>query len=75
MVNVYPNPASSSINVLLSEDASVEIFDMNGKVVVSESGVKAFEKYSINTQHLAKGVYTLKASNAGFVTVQKVVIQ
>lgn len=75
MVNIYPNPASSAVNVLLSEDASVQIIDMNGKVVASLANIKAFEKAVINTENLSAGVYSIKAFSNSFLSVQKLIIQ
>jgi hypothetical protein len=75
LVSVFPNPASSSLNLVVSETASYEMFDVNGRLVSAQSLVNANEKHEINISGLAKGVYTLKVHNTGSVSVTKVVIE
>ncbi len=74
IIRVYPNPASNGLlNVLVSEKATVELLDMHGRLVVSQS-VNANEKQEINIESLANGVYSVKIFNDGFVTTRKVVV-
>jgi Secretion system C-terminal sorting domain/Bacterial Ig domain len=73
LVTVYPNPASETVNVIVSENATVQLIDMEGSVVVSLN-VYANQKQVISTENLANGVYTLKVANANFIDVKKVVI-
>ncbi len=73
MVNVYPNPASQSINIVVVENATAQLIDMEGNVVAVVN-VYANQKAVIATDNLANGVYTLKVSNADFVSITKVVI-
>ncbi len=75
MVNVYPNPASSELNIVVSEDASVQLMDANGRLVVEKSDVIAYQKYQFNTSKLAKGIYMLKVYNNNIVSMKKVVIE
>jgi len=72
-VNVYPNPAGETLNVLVVADASVELVDINGTVVLSTT-VKANQNLAINTGGIANGVYTLKVYNDTLVSIEKVVI-
>jgi len=56
-IKVYPNPASSMLNVL-GEVNSVEIYNLTGaKVLVSNSN-------HINVSSLAKGTYIAKVNGA-----------
>ncbi|CAN5448892.1 hypothetical protein BH11BAC1_BH11BAC1_03480 [soil metagenome] len=73
-VSVYPNPATSMLNVIAAEDASVEMTDVEGRQVVVETSVVANEKKEINTSNLSSGIYMMKIYNSNFVTFQKVVI-
>lgn len=75
MVNVYPNPSSDVMNVVLSENASAELMDINGKVVLTLSNLNAFQKYEISTQNLANGVYSLRVYNENMVSVKKVSVK
>ncbi len=75
MVMVYPNPANNFINVVTAQDATVQLFDVTGKLVVAQEQTIANQKHAISTQTLANGVYTLKIANSNFVKTQKVVIK
>lgn len=59
-VNVYPNPFSTSVTIVRSNGAQavVRIFDMTGKLVLSEtiSGTRA----EIETSGLANGMYSMQ---------------
>lgn len=70
---VYPNPASDKLNVEVSENSTIQMFDMNGKQVI-ETNVNADQKQAIDVQNLANGVYMIQVSNGKFVKMQKVVI-
>ncbi len=72
-VNIYPNPAGETINVLVIADATVEIYNVNGSLVYSTT-VKANQNQAINTQNLANGFYTVKVYNDTLVSVEKVVV-
>ncbi|MBL0341824.1 MAG: T9SS type A sorting domain-containing protein [Bacteroidetes bacterium] len=73
-VNVYPNPATNVMNVVLSENASVELMDASGKVVFGQTNLNAYQKYEINASNLANGVYTLKVYSDSNVSFKKVVV-
>lgn len=74
-VNIFPNPASDVLNVVSSEDATIQLFSVNGSLLFKSDNVNANEKLQINTANLANGVYLLQVSNTNFVTTKKVVIQ
>lgn len=73
-VSIYPNPATSVLNVIAAEDATVEMMDMNGRLVVLQTTVNANERKEINTGNLSSGIYMMKIYNSNFVSIQKVVI-
>ena len=72
---IFPNPANDMLNVVSSEDASVQLFSVNGSLLFKSVYVIANEKLQINTANLANGVYMLQVSNDHFVSTKKVVIQ
>ena len=58
-LRIYPNPAVSSIHIqspVLMENATVRIFDMQGKTVFLEN-VSALREYTINCQNWREGFY------------------
>jgi hypothetical protein len=73
-VQVYPNPASSLLNVLVTEKALVQLLDLQGKEVLTELHANANEKLEIHTENIANGIYLLKTSNEHFTSTQQVVI-
>lgn len=73
LVAVYPNPATDVVNVIVSENASVQIFTVDGSLVV-ETAVAANQTQVINTENLANGVYTIRIANENFVEIKKLVI-
>ena len=74
-VIVFPNPANELLNVVSSEDATIQLFSVNGSLLFKSDNVVANEKLQINTANLADGVYLLQVSNDNFVSTKKVVIQ
>ncbi len=74
---IYPNPASTEINILLEdypvEAIDMELMDINGKVV--QTGVLKDIQTNINAAHLQKGVYLLHLKSDGVAdTFRKIVI-
>jgi len=80
-VNIYPNPASSYINVeVAAEDAqtfNASVVDMMGKTVYTDQFGHngGTESYKIPVNNLAKGIYFLHLENANGSHVQKFIVQ
>jgi hypothetical protein len=66
-INVYPNPATDVVNISNpsnSEALSIVMFDVNGRVVLSDANALLnVSEASINIQDLQKGIYTLRIYN------------
>ena len=63
-MGAYPNPANDYIFVQSSQDDVISIFDLNGKMVVSQS-IKTGTQ-AIQLSGLSSGLYVLKSqANAG----------
>lgn len=75
-VNVYPNPSNGAVTVnAIHEISSVEIFDLNGKVVFSNRNVESTNQH-IDLSNLPNSVYLLKVKlSSGDVTNSRIVIQ
>lgn len=56
--NLYPNPASSSINIVAERDAQAQIIDMAGRQVMSVNVVEG--ENTVNVADLTSGVYIVK---------------
>jgi len=63
-INIYPNPASGEIQVLLGCDCtgcSVKVFDITGKVVISKRIVQ--ENFTLDISQLPPGIYCLQVNS------------
>lgn len=71
---VFPNPSTDKI-ILQTEinDYQIEIIDLNGKVVRSQSHLNQTEQ--IDVSNLQEGIYVLKAFNSKNSVEQKIVIE
>lgn len=69
-LGIFPNPTSDCLNInyrLDSEETvSYQIFDMTGKMILSESTTQSqgSVEHKIPVHHLAKGFYVLKVSTS-----------
>lgn len=69
-INVYPNPATSVINVANAEGAQISVFDMNGRRVANVENASANEM--INSANFAEGLYIVRIVDGQNVTTKKV---
>lgn len=73
--NIYPNPATSMINIesSLNGEAQVSIFDMTGRCV--KQTVVEMSNASINIEGLNKGVYFISVKQDSNYNIQKLVVE
>lgn len=65
MIQVYPNPANTILNVKLDEytkNGNVEVYDMVGKQVLPVQKMNG-NTLELNVSNLAKGIYFLKVNH------------
>lgn len=78
-MRVYPNPATSTVNIELAqnlgENATIEIYDMTGKLLHSRPHNLLETNASLNIDFLASGVYTLKVQTETSTFTQQLVKQ
>ena len=80
-INVYPNPASSYVNVEVTSDETqqfnAKMVDMMGKTVYVDqfNHTGGTEMYKIDVNNFAKGVYFLHLNSENGSSVQKIVIR
>lgn len=77
-MNIYPNPASQSVTIAFSPETfngriSLCLTDLSGKTVYQNKAVK--DKLVVNTAHLAKGIYLVKATDGDRHLCDKMIIQ
>jgi len=77
---VYPNPANEQLTVeltALSENAQIELLDMNGKVVHSEKHsfvTGQLNSVSVNVFSIEEGVYTLTIRTNEGIAQERVIL-
>ena len=75
-VSVNPNPASTLLNVFVTENATVQLWDIVGKEMFIETNVNGNVNGTINIEGLSNGVYIMKViSNSGATKSVKVVVE
>jgi len=75
MISAYPNPAKDVLNVFVAEDALVELFDMNGRLIESRFNVPAGVRTAFSVETLSDGVYVLKANTGKTVSTLRVIVR
>jgi hypothetical protein len=73
-LNVYPNPASDVVHIVLTSFAEgvVSIVDIHGNVVATKS--TSGKEWAISTADIANGVYTLKITTDTITSTKQIVI-
>lgn len=63
-INLYPNPVEDNLFIQVSNDTisvfSIQIFDITGKLVLSDEVTTASKLFKINTKSLKKGFYVCR---------------
>ena len=68
-VSIYPNPATSVLNVNNAENATIEIYNILGQVLFTKSDI-SFEE-QIQVSEFVAGTYFIKISNGNAVKTTK----
>lgn len=71
-INLYPNPASSTINLRNAENADIQIFDILGKLIYSQDNIPM--EVRINVSGLQAGTYFMKISKDNAVATKKFLV-
>jgi len=76
-IRITPNPASTYISLTAdgSSAITVQIIDLNGRVLKTAGAQPGCPAYAHTVGGLAKGLYTVKAISSTGITTQKVLIQ
>ena len=79
-MNVYPNPASSEVNVSFeatNNDYAVALMDLQGRVIAAKNmtNLNGTQVVSFSTENVAKGSYIVTVTVDGLTTTKNVVIK
>lgn len=73
LVNIYPNPATSNINIKASSAITqLEMYNILGKKVLSKKNDT--QNLSIDVSNFAKGMYLIKAKTDDYLVTKKIII-
>lgn len=79
VLNVYPNPTRDIVqlewNEALVEDYTIEFLDIHGRLVYMSLIPAGTQKMEFHLQHLGPGVYFVRSTQAGIVTIQQLVLE
>ena len=74
LVNIFPNPAMNSLNIISPENATIEILDVTGQKSLLQTEVNANEQTTFDVQNFASGIYIVKVYNNNFNKIERIVI-
>ncbi len=75
---ICPNPAKDKAILKMSgltEDASLIVSDIQGKIVISNNIARGSENHEINLKGLASGIYTVTIASSKTKTTQKLIVE
>ena len=73
--NVYPNPAANYINILSTVKATVDVFSVNGVLILRNLGVNANSEKAISTSTWSPGLYLIELKYGEIKQVKKIVVR
>jgi len=71
LVQLYPNPVSETLNISGLKDASIKLFSVNGKEMMS---LERFSGNTIDVSKLPAGVYIMNVTTVEGLQVRKKII-
>lgn len=77
-INIYPNPAQSSVNIYLNNifgDVEIRITDLKGSVFkVMQSNISTSHQFEVDLENLATGVYLVNVINQGHIQTFRLIL-
>lgn len=77
---IYPNPASGQVfirNLNSSkdyEDVSIALFDLNGRLLKENTGIRLTQEFPMNIEELPEGMYLVRLTTEGQIFTEKLLI-
>ncbi len=74
-VSIFPNPSNGAFSVQATENATVDVYDMNGKQIIASQVISSNGKVNIDLNNVEAGVYLVRVQNEAFSTTKRIVIE
>ncbi|MDD4575963.1 MAG: T9SS type A sorting domain-containing protein, partial [Bacteroidales bacterium] len=78
-MQIFPNPAADNIHILLNnnkiQEATILIYDANGRIVKSENIAFNYQKYSMDVADLKDGFYILQMKTKFGIFNEKLILK
>ena len=71
-VSIYPNPATTVLNIQNAENASIEVYNMLGQTLYSKTNSSLNEQ--VNVSHFSEGTFFVKITNGDAVKTSKFIV-
>lgn len=71
-ISLFPNPASTILNLKNAENANIQVFDILGKLILSQDNISVDEQ--INVSNFENGMYFMRISKDNAVTTKRFLI-
>ena len=62
-INIYPNPGNEYFNFYAEENGTINMYDLIGKILISNQLIPAFKTQKVNTSHFQQGLYLVEFVN------------
>ena len=72
LINIYPNPTNSELNIYLNDLFSLEFYDISGKMLFYQNSL--YKSFKLNTSNFNSGVYFIKIYSNKLVKTKKILI-
>jgi len=72
-INIYPVPANDKIIITNAGNSTIEISDINGRVVLARSADS--ENVTLDLTSLDKGIYIVRVFNDKFIVTKKIILE
>ncbi|WP_109434949.1 T9SS type A sorting domain-containing protein [Aquimarina sp. AU119] len=74
-VIAYPNPVQDNLTIKTNttDNTNIKIFDISGKLLISQSSVSASGIYQVNVQDLASGIYFVSVNATDLSSTFKII--
>ena len=78
IVEIYPNPTRSTLNIKMSENISenynFKLVDNLGRIIYEQQNLQPLKTYSINLSQFPKGLYLALVKTVGITLIKKILL-